>query len=269
MKRILKTTALLFVLFAAFSLAGCGTNVETAKETKKEAVKTEEAAKQAEQTHQEEESAKTDAAGVQQEEPEQSAETASTKAAEKETEQPDAKPETPAQNAPASQAKSETNKANPAASSSNSKSGVAPGKSSSTPAAQPSKPAAPSTPPAAPNTPPPTNPKPETPKHELAVTISIAGPKDRGTILSATKVNFKDGATIFDIISQAAKKQGIIIDSRGSGATAYIEGIDNIYEFDYGVKSGWIFKQNGVSLTKSIGVVKVKDGDRIECFYTE
>lgn len=254
MKRILKsTTALLFVLFAAFSLAGCGSTKETAKETKKEAVKTAEAAKQAEQTQQVEESAKADPAEEQQAAPEKSAETASTPPAEKKSEQPAAKPETPAQNAPASQAKPVTSKANQA---------VPPSKSSPAPAAQPSKPAAPSTPPA-------TNPPKETPKLELAVTISIAGPKDRGTILGATKVNFKDGATIFDIISQAAKKQGITVDSRGSGATAYIEGIDNIYEFDYGVKSGWVFKQNGVSLTKSIGIAKVKDGDRIECFYTE
>ncbi|MFJ5716476.1 DUF4430 domain-containing protein [Neobacillus sp. NPDC093127] len=253
MKRILKATALLFVLFAAVSLAGCGSTKETVKETKKEAIKTEETAKQAEQTQQVEESPKADAAEEQQAAPEKEAESASTPSPEKETEKQAAKPETPVQNTPASQAKPETSKANTAAS---------PSKSSPAPAAQPSKPAAPSTPP-------PTNPPKETPKPELAVTISIAGPKDRGTILGATKVNFKDGATIFDIISQAAKKHGIVVDSRGSGATAYIEGIDNIYEFDYGVKSGWIFKQNGVSLTKSIGIVKVKDGDRIECFYTE
>ncbi|WHY88358.1 DUF4430 domain-containing protein [Neobacillus novalis] len=257
MKRILKATALLFVLFAAFSLAGCGSTMDTAKETKKEAVKTAETAKQAEQKQQVEESAKVDAAEEKQTAPEKVAESASIPSEEKETEQPAAKPETPKQNAPASQAKPETSKANTAAS---------PSKSSPAPAAQPSKPAAPSTPP-------PTDPPKETPKPELAVTISIAGPesgpKDKRTILGATKVNFKDGATIFDIISQTAKKQGIVVDSRGSGATAYIEGIDNIYEFDYGVKSGWIFKQNGVSLTKSIGIVKVKDGDRIECFYTE
>ena len=100
-------------------------------------------------------------------------------------------------------------------------------------------------------------------------TISIVGPKDRGTILASSKVSIKDGDTIYSVILQAAQQQGIVVDARGSGATAYIEGIDNIYEFDYGAKSGWVFKHNGVSITKSIGVIKVKDGDRIECFYTE
>jgi hypothetical protein len=108
-----------------------------------------------------------------------------------------------------------------------------------------------------------------TEKPAAAVTISIKGPKDRGTILASSKVEFKDGATVFDILLQIAKKQGIQVESRGSGATAYIEGIDNIYEFDYGVKSGWVFELNGISLTKSIGTMKVKDGDTIECYYTE
>jgi hypothetical protein len=108
-----------------------------------------------------------------------------------------------------------------------------------------------------------------TEKPAAAVTISIKGPNERGTILASSKVEFKDGATVFDILLQIAKKQGIQVESRGSGATAYIEGIDNIYEFDYGVKSGWVFEQNGVSLTKSIGTMKVKDGDTIECYYTE
>jgi len=107
------------------------------------------------------------------------------------------------------------------------------------------------------------------PKPVAAVTLSITGPKDRGTILLASKVNIQDGYTIFDVVKQAAKAKGIVVDSTGSGATAYIEGIDNIYEFDYCAKSGWMFKQNGATITKSVGVIKVKAGDRIECYYTE
>ncbi|MCM3726905.1 DUF4430 domain-containing protein [Neobacillus cucumis] len=107
------------------------------------------------------------------------------------------------------------------------------------------------------------------PKPVAAVTISITGPKDRGTILSASKIIIEDGYTIFDVVKQAAKAKGIVVDSTGSGATAYIEGIDNIYEFDYGAKSGWVFKHNGASITKSIGVIKVKAGDQIACYYTE
>ncbi|MBM7652957.1 DUF4430 domain-containing protein [Neobacillus cucumis] len=112
-----------------------------------------------------------------------------------------------------------------------------------------------------------TTPKPVTaPKPETTVTLSIVGPKDKGTILAATKIKIEDGYTIFDVVKHA---NGITIDSSGSGATAYIEGINNIYEFDYGAKSGWVFKLNGASITKSVGVIKVKAGDRIACYYTE
>ena len=116
-----------------------------------------------------------------------------------------------------------------------------------------------------------TKPKPKPPvqKPVSTVTISIVGPKDHKNIVAAEKISFKEGDTIYNVLLNAAKKHGLQVDSRGSGATAYVEGIDNIYEFDYGVKSGWIFKQNGASLTRSIGVTKVKAGDQIQCFYTE
>ncbi|MEH7253679.1 DUF4430 domain-containing protein [Neobacillus niacini] len=152
---------------------------------------------------------------------------------------------------------------------------------SSTPAVEPkpaapaptTKPAPPPPTPAAPvvTTPPNTTPAvpAETKVPAATVTISIKGPKDRGTILAPTKVESKEGDTIYDILLQTTKKHGIQMETRGSGASAYVEGIDNIYEFDYGVKSGWVFELNGVSLTKSIGTMKVNDGDSIECYYTE
>lgn len=99
------------------------------------------------------------------------------------------------------------------------------------------------------------------------VTFSLVGPKDKGTIIGAKKVEFKEGNTILDILLKVAGKSNV--DYSGSGAMAYIEGIDNIYEFDYGPKSGWVIKLNGKSLSKSSGVIKVNDGDRIECYYTQ
>lgn len=101
------------------------------------------------------------------------------------------------------------------------------------------------------------------------VTLSITGPKDHRAILATSRVNIKDGNTILEVLLKATQKNGIDVDFDGSGSTAYVNGIDNFYEFDYGPKSGWLFKLNGISLTKSIGIVKIKAGDRIECYYTE
>lgn len=102
------------------------------------------------------------------------------------------------------------------------------------------------------------------------VSIIIIGPKDFGVILPITKVTIsEEGDTVLDVLLKAAKKKNLLVEHSGSGAMAYIEGIDNIYEFDYGPKSGWNFKLNGTTISKSSGIVKVKKDDRIEWSYSE
>ena len=54
----------------------------------------------------------------------------------------------------------------------------------------------------------------------------------------------------------------------GQGATAYIEGIDNVYEFDRGQGSGWMYRVNGIFPDRGAGVVPLQDGDRVEWLYT-
>ncbi|MDP4171865.1 MAG: DUF4430 domain-containing protein [Bacillota bacterium] len=102
-----------------------------------------------------------------------------------------------------------------------------------------------------------------------SVSFSIAGPKNQGIIMKKTNVIFKKGDTILKVLLQATEKRHIQVDYSGSGAMAYVNGIDNIYEFDYGAKSGWVCKQNGKSLTKSVDAILVKDGDQIEFYYTQ
>jgi uncharacterized protein YceK len=101
------------------------------------------------------------------------------------------------------------------------------------------------------------------------VKISITGPKDRPTILNVTTINIKDNETILDVLLAAAGKSNIDVDKTGSGATAYVRGIDGIYERDYGAMSGWICKQNGTGIAKSAGAITVKAGDQIEWIYKQ
>jgi hypothetical protein len=248
MRRLLKYTALLCVLFFTFSLLGCASNDNNTHKEAKNEVKTKEVAKKSEQTKvaklETNEDQKT----------KQATESVSTKTKEKNTKQTAKKANTNSQNTKKMQANSSVSQAKTSTSSHKS---TAP--ATTKPAA--TKPITTTAP--KPSTTPPTQ------KPVESVTLSVIGSKDRGTIIGTSKVSFKDGETIFDILLQEAKKHNIVVDSRGSGATTYVEGIDNIYEFDYGAKSGWVFKLNGVSLTKSIGTIKVKDGDRIECSYTE
>jgi hypothetical protein len=101
------------------------------------------------------------------------------------------------------------------------------------------------------------------------VKISIVGPKDRGTILNGTTITIKDNETILDVLLAASEKNNIDVDKTGSGSTAYVRGIDGIYERDYGAMSGWICKQNGIGIPKSAGAITVKAGDQIEWIYKE
>jgi len=244
MKKWMKGTAFLSLLFVLFSLVGCSSNEQTTKETKKEE-KTVKLEKQNEQEKKEE--AKVEPSS-EQNKPMDSSTVASEEKKENQSTTPTS---TSKQTSLSNQQQTPVTKTNTAVTTNK----------SSTPTTTPQTPTS-TTPASKPST-------TATPKPTTTVTLSIVGPKDRGNIVAATKVSFNEGDTIYDIILATAKKHGIVIDSRGSGATAYIEGIDNIYEFDYGPKSGWVFEQNGISLTKSIGVTKIKDGDRIECIYTE
>lgn len=109
-------------------------------------------------------------------------------------------------------------------------------------------------------------PKPE--KQTQTVTISIVGDQEAGTILSGAEVAITEGASVFDVLKQAAKENDIQMEHRGRGMTIYIEGIDNLYEFDLGAKSGWTYKVNGKYPGESAGAYKLEPGDQIEWIYS-
>lgn len=103
---------------------------------------------------------------------------------------------------------------------------------------------------------------------KAAVEISIIGDKETGTILPPTQVKYEEGKSVFDILLAVLKDKGIQFEFRGRGPTVYIQGIDNLYEFDRGPKSGWMFRVNGFFSTKSAGTYTLHQGDRIEWLYT-
>lgn len=85
-----------------------------------------------------------------------------------------------------------------------------------------------------------------------------------GTILGKTKLELKDGETPLDILA----KTGIHMDSQGSGSSAYIRGINNVYEFSCGELSGWMYKVNGTYSNSGVGAYTLKDGDDVSFNYT-
>lgn len=97
------------------------------------------------------------------------------------------------------------------------------------------------------------------------VKISVKG-DDRGTILSSTSIEIETGDTVYDVLIKAMGSSKV--EATGSGSSKYVVGIDGLYEFDKGPKSGWMVSINGKYIEKSAGSIKVYDGDKIVWKYT-
>lgn len=102
---------------------------------------------------------------------------------------------------------------------------------------------------------------------ENYVFVAIYG-LDKKAILSKTKVPLQTEKTVLDVTLKVLKEKRIPIEFQGKGATAYVQGIGDLYEFDHGPLSGWIVKKNGILIRKSAGVEPVKPNDQIEWIYT-
>lgn len=94
-------------------------------------------------------------------------------------------------------------------------------------------------------------------------------PKD-GVILPATKVTFYEGESVFNVLQREMKKHKIHMEFVNTPIynSAYIEGINNLYEFDVGELSGWMFKVNGWFPNYGSSRYQLKEGDVIEWVYT-
>jgi hypothetical protein len=87
-----------------------------------------------------------------------------------------------------------------------------------------------------------------------------------GVILGGTSISFTEGESVYDILRRACSNAGIPLDA--TGTSAYVRGIDNIYEFDCGQRSGWMYTVNGISPNYGCSAYQVQDGDVIRWSYT-
>ena len=94
-------------------------------------------------------------------------------------------------------------------------------------------------------------------------------PED-GWILKPVEVTFYEGESVFNVLLRTCKQNKIHMEFVNTPLynSAYIEGINNIYEFDCGQLSGWIYKVNGWSPNYGCSRYALEDGDVIEWQYT-
>lgn len=101
-----------------------------------------------------------------------------------------------------------------------------------------------------------------------AITFSLIG-KDGEELVENISVEIGSDTTVLDVLMKVAKERGIAVSVIGSKSTAYIEGVNGLFEFDYGPKSGWVFRVNNQVPTKSCGIYQVFNGDEVLWTYTE
>lgn len=91
-----------------------------------------------------------------------------------------------------------------------------------------------------------------------------------GWILAAETVEFTEGESVFDLLARVCRERKIHMEFSVTPIynSAYIEGIANLYEFDCGELSGWMYRVNGWFPNYGCSGYLLRDGDIVEWLYT-
>ncbi len=92
---------------------------------------------------------------------------------------------------------------------------------------------------------------------------------ENGILFSSASAGFDKGESVYDILRRICTENDIQLEASYTPAlgSSYIEGINNLYEFDCGSSSGWLYTVNGVQPDTGCSSFKPKDGDKIEFIY--
>lgn len=94
-------------------------------------------------------------------------------------------------------------------------------------------------------------------------------PED-GWLLEPTQVTFRKGQSAFDVLLETCKANKIHMEYMDTPMynSAYIEGIGNLYEFDAGNLSGWMYSVNDWFPNYGCSRYQLQDGDVLCWVYT-
>ena len=91
-----------------------------------------------------------------------------------------------------------------------------------------------------------------------------------GVLLAPTAVEFTEGESVFDVLKRVCRENKIHMEFSETPVyqSAYVEGIGNLYEFDCGEGSGWMYRVNGEFPNYGCSRYTLADGDTVEWVYT-
>lgn len=107
-------------------------------------------------------------------------------------------------------------------------------------------------------------------KSSLLDTKKIEILPENGVIFKEQTVTFYEGESVFNVLLREMKRNKIHMEYSNTPIynSAYIEGIGNLYEFDCGELSGWMYRVNGTFPGYGCSRCYLKNGDKIEWIYT-
>lgn len=91
-----------------------------------------------------------------------------------------------------------------------------------------------------------------------------------GLLLPAAEYSFEAGESVFDLLLRVCRENKLHMEFSSAPlyGSAYIEGIGNLYEFDCGDGSGWMYRVNGSFPRFGCSQYILSAGDTIEWLYT-
>ncbi|MGN0171584.1 MAG: DUF4430 domain-containing protein [Acutalibacteraceae bacterium] len=91
-----------------------------------------------------------------------------------------------------------------------------------------------------------------------------------GWILAPVTVSFEEGESVFDMLLRVCRENGIHMEYSEAPLynSAYIKGIQNLYEFDVGPLSGWMYEVNGWFPNYGCSRYPLCDGDTVRLVYS-
>lgn len=91
-----------------------------------------------------------------------------------------------------------------------------------------------------------------------------------GIIFPATEVTFYDGESVYDVLQRICQENNIHMEASWTPMynSAYVEGINNLYEFDCGNLSGWMYRVDGWYPNYGCSRYQLKENEVVEWRYT-
>ena len=91
-----------------------------------------------------------------------------------------------------------------------------------------------------------------------------------GYILYASTVEYTPGETVYDLLYRICRDTGIQMEADYTPvySSYYVRGINQLYEFDCGELSGWMYSVNGWFPNYGCSKYTISDGDVIQWRYT-